>query len=139
QDIWVQPAAGDAGGAPGAALDWYHLANQATRPPLSGRRDRKSRALLGPSHDEPSVIAALQDAGLAFRRLDDEALVELVATTLSASQVVGWFQGAAEFGPRALGARSILASASDPGMKEKLNRIVKRREGFRPFAPCVLV
>lgn len=138
QDIWVQPAAGDAGGAPGAALAWYHLANQATRPPLSGRRDRMSRALLGPSHDEPSVIAALQDAGLAFRRLDDEALVELVATTLSANQVVGWFQGAAEFGPRALGARSILASASDPGMKEKLNRIVKRREGFRPFAPCVL-
>jgi carbamoyltransferase len=137
--LFVQPAAGDAGGALGAAaLAHQELAARGLDqlPPVRPLR----HAFLGPRWSAGEVAELLAATGLAAadHRGREEALFEDVAARLAAGQVVGWFQGAMELGPRALGARSILASPLDPGMRERLNRHVKRREGFRPFAPAVL-
>lgn len=129
-EVWVQPAAGDAGTALGAAL-WID-SRQGAAPP---QRWRMEHAFLGPAYDEAEIEQALRYAKLSYRRVDDMA--EAAADLLAQNKVLGWFQGRMEFGPRALGARSILASPIDPAMQGHLNQI-KDREDFRPVAPVVL-
>jgi carbamoyltransferase len=136
-NVWIQPAAGDAGGALGVAmLIWYQLLQN----PRSVRpTDSQQGSLLGPSFGESEVIDLLQQKGAKYTVYDsDEALCEQVASLLDDQQVVGWFQGRMEFGPRALGARSILADARSPTMQSTMNLKIKFRESFRPFAPAVL-
>lgn len=135
--IWVQPAAGDAGGALGAALLVWHRWNGAERV-ADGTSDKMQGALLGPAFDDQQIQRALDEIGARYERHDREVLVGRVADALAAGQVVGWCDGRMEFGPRALGARSILADPRDPRMQATLNLKIKFREGFRPFAPCVL-
>jgi len=135
--LWIQPAAGDAGGALGVALlIWHQLLEQARRP---APRDSQRGSLLGPQFSADAVRQALDAAGAVYHELeDDEALTEQVAELLAAEQVVGWFQGRMEFGPRALGARSILGDARSAAMQSVMNLKIKFRESFRPFAPAVL-
>ena len=171
-DLWVQPAAGDAGGALGAALLASHRlfdeprssisaarpgGGDPPRPPRKAGReggadggngfadppsgpggDAMRGALLGPAFGPDEVRAALDAAGARYESLPDDALIEAAASALAAGKAVGWFQGRMEFGPRALGNRSILADARSPTMQKTLNLKVKHRESFRPFAPSVL-
>jgi carbamoyltransferase len=134
--IWILPAAGDAGGAVGAALATYYLATNAARP-VNGT-DSMRGSYLGPSYQDDDVAARLKAVGAKFETLSDDALVAETAQALANHQAVGWFQGRMEFGPRALGARSILGDARSPTMQKMLNLKVKYRESFRPFAPAVL-
>ena len=139
--LWIQPAAGDAGGALGAALLASHRLFGAPRPALSSSArgtDAMRGALLGPSFDLDEIRAALDAAGARYETLADDALIDAAAEALAAGRALGWFQGRMEFGPRALGARSILGDARSPTMQKTLNLKVKRRESFRPFAPSVL-
>jgi carbamoyltransferase len=136
--LWVQPAAGDAGGALGAALFvWHQLLG---RPRVAdGVHDAQQGSLLGPRFGNGDVRAFLDRVGARYRVYDDEAaLLDAVAGRIAAGQVVGWFQGRMEFGPRALGSRSILGDARSPGMQSLMNLKTKFRESFRPFAPSVL-
>jgi carbamoyltransferase len=137
-DIWVQPAAGDAGGSLGAALLVAHQVGGAPRGPLDGRRDRMSGAYLGPAFAEGEVEARLTALGARFDRIAPDLVPSTTADALSEGKAVGWMQGRMEFGPRALGARSILGDARSPTMQRLLNLKVKYRESFRPFAPSVL-
>ncbi len=137
EDIWVQPAAGDAGGAIGAALAGWHEYLQMDRR-ADGCHDGMHGALLGPSYDADEIECALAALDAKWERLDRAGAVARAAELLADGQVVGWFDGPMEFGPRALGARSILADARDAGMQARINLKVKFREGFRPFAPSVL-
>ena len=134
--IWIQPAAGDAGGAVGAALAAYHM--YAGKPRVVNGQDGMSGGYLGPSYDEQEIERRLTNAGARFERVDDTALIAASVDALTAGSAVGWFQGRMEFGPRALGARSILADPRSPTMQKILNLKVKYRESFRPFAPAVL-
>jgi carbamoyltransferase len=135
--LWVQPAAGDAGGALGAALCAYHLfKGQPRRIPEAG--DGMAGAFLGPSFSQTSIDERLRRAGARFTVLSDEDLIERTVEALIDGKAVGWFQGRMEFGPRALGGRSILGDARSPAMQSVLNLKVKYRESFRPFAPSVL-
>lgn len=135
--IWVQPAAGDAGGALGAALVAWHqyLAQPRT---ADGVHDGMKGAQLGPSFAPDEMERQLGELGAVWARFDRQTAVARAADLLAHGGVIGWFDGAMEFGPRALGARSILADARDPGMQARINLKVKFREGFRPFAPSVL-
>jgi carbamoyltransferase len=137
ENIWIQPAAGDAGSALGVALFiWHQLLD---RPRTAQPSDAERGALLGPSFSDEEIRAFLDAQGAAYTHIDDdEALSERVAKLLAAGSVVGWFQGRMEFGPRALGSRSILGDPRRPDMQSVINRKVKFREGFRPFAPAVL-
>jgi carbamoyltransferase len=135
--IWVQPAAGDAGGALGAALTAFHLHKNQPRRPGSGR-DAMRGSYLGPTYPQQEIESRLTRAGAAFETLDDAGLVDACARALADGLSVGWHQGRMEFGPRALGARSILGDARSPTMQKMLNLKVKFRESFRPFAPAVL-
>ena len=137
-EIWVQPAAGDAGGAIGAALAFWHLELGGTRH-ADGATDSMSGAFLGPEFTAEEVSAAIDDAGLDSTTIEDETkLAAAVAARLDEGAIVGWFRGRMEFGPRALGHRSLLADARSPHVSERLNAITKGRESFRPFAPVVL-
>jgi len=136
-NVWVQPAAGDAGGSLGAALAAYHLELDRPRH-LSNELDGMSGSYLGPSFADNEIRERLTAAGASFEQLGDDEVVELTASALAGEKAVGWFQGRMEFGPRALGARSILADARSPTMQRTLNLKVKYRESFRPFAPSVL-
>ena len=136
-NIWIQPAAGDAGGALGAALAVYHGYRGQPRRPLDGR-DQMSGSLLGPIYPEPNVIEVLSKLGANFEVLSSDDLYPRVAKLLSTENVVGWFQNRMEFGPRALGARSILADPRSSAMQSQLNLKIKFRESFRPFAPAIL-
>ncbi len=135
-NIWVQPAAGDAGGALGAALAAYHLYQRQPRTP-SESKDSMSGAYLGPAFDQHEIQERLTKAGAKFSVLDDEAVITDTAQALADGKAVGWFQGRMEFGPRALGNRSILGDARSPEMQKTLNLKIKYRESFRPFAPSV--
>jgi carbamoyltransferase len=136
-DIWIQPAAGDAGGALGAALAAYHLFQD--RPRTADKtRDAMAGSFLGPAFAQAEIEQRLRAAGASFEVLDDAALVERTVDALVDGKAVGWFQGRMEFGPRALGARSILGDPRRPDMQRTLNLKVKYRESFRPFAPAVL-
>ena len=134
--IWVQPAAGDAGGALGAALAAYHLYKGERR--VDGTRDGMSGAYLGPAFDDEDSARRLTAAGARFSRLDGGALISRAVADLKEGRVLGWFQGRMEFGPRALGNRSIIADGRSPDMQSRLNLKIKYRESFRPFAPAVL-
>ena len=135
--IWVQPAAGDAGGALGAAFAAYHLYMDQPRLPRSGQDSMKG-SYLGPLYSQADIEARLKLAGGRFKVLSDDELIERTATLLTSENVVGWFQGRMEFGPRALGARSILGDPRSSKMQTVLNLKIKYRESFRPFAPSVL-
>jgi len=135
--IWVQPAAGDAGGAVGAALAAYHL--YAGRPRrLNGQQDAMSGSYLGPQFEDAEIAQRLAAAGARFSQVSESELVNRAAADLAAGKALGWFQGRMEFGPRALGNRSILGDARSPSMQSTLNLKIKYRESFRPFAPAVL-
>lgn len=136
-EVWVQPASGDAGGALGAALLASHRYFDLPRAARNGR-DSMSAALLGPEFGSDEIRSALDDAGASYEQVTHESPGEAAAGLVAEGKVVGWFQGRMEFGPRALGARSILADAREPGMQSRLNQKIKFREGFRPFAPAVL-
>jgi carbamoyltransferase len=131
--FFFQPAAHDAGGALGSALHLRHAVLG-----LERRAEAMRHAYYGPAFGEAECRAALDEAGVAWERLEDEALLPRLAAALAAGQIVGWFQGRMEWGPRALGNRSFLADPRDAAMKETLNRKIKLREPFRPFAPSIL-
>ena len=136
--LWIQPAAGDAGGALGAALAACHHHHGMKRLKLNGARDGMQGAYLGPAFEQDEIQHRLQDAGAEFEVLQEADLLHSTAESLAAGQAVGWFQGRMEFGPRALGNRSILGDPRSPIMQKMLNLKVKYRESFRPFAPSVL-
>lgn len=136
-DVWVQPASGDAGGALGAALYVYYsyLNNPRT---ADDKTDSQKGSYLGPAFSDAEIENYLRLTGAVYRKVDDTELVKLVAADIAAGKVIGWFQGRMEFGPRALGARSILGDARSPDMQTNMNLKIKFRESFRPFAPSVL-
>jgi carbamoyltransferase len=136
KEIWIQPAAGDAGGALGAALAVWH--QMMGRPRDNQGRDTMRGALLGPEYTDAEIGAYIESVAGVSERLPDLALARKVAELLAAGKVIGWFRGRMEFGPRALGARSIIGDARNPKMQSQMNLKIKFRESFRPFAPCVL-
>jgi carbamoyltransferase len=134
-ELWIQPAAGDAGGALGAALLAWHHGGGARA--ADGAQDNMQGALLGPHYSDGEVREFLRNHGLPCEELEEDQLPQRVAQLLAAGAVVGWVQGRMEFGPRALGSRSILADPRAPAMQRTLNLKIKFRESFRPFAPAV--
>ncbi|UCF31585.1 MAG: carbamoyltransferase [bacterium] len=139
EDIWIQPASGDAGGALGAALAAWYIWMDQPRNNSNPGKDLMKGALLGPEFDEKDILKVARRYGASFKKYDDfDELCGDAARLISEGQVVGWFQGRMEYGPRALGNRSILGDARHPEMQKKLNLKIKYREGFRPFAPTVL-
>ena len=135
-EIWVQPAAGDAGGALGAALATWH--EYLEKPRTSQPSDAMRGSYLGQSYSSDNVVSYLNESTIPFEAMDDSTLLPKVAGLLAKGKVVGWFNGPMEFGPRALGARSILGDARNPDMQTTMNLKIKNRESFRPFAPAVL-
>ena len=135
--IWIQPAAGDAGGALGAALAAYHLFLDQPRE-VNGQADAMQGAYLGPAFSQAEIEQRLMACGAQFSVMDDAALMAASSTDLADGKALGWFQGRMEFGPRALGGRSILGDPRSPSMQKLLNLKVKYRESFRPFAPSIL-
>ena len=134
--LWIQPAAGDAGGALGAALSaWHSQAATAAGKKING--DAMQASLLGPEFSDDEIEAVLRSHNAVFQKLEKDALLDFTIELLKAEKVVGWFQGRMEFGPRALGSRSILGDARSPKMQSVMNLKVKFRESFRPFAPIV--
>ena len=136
-NIWIQPAAGDAGGALGAALSTWYLHHNKERV-VSTERDAMKGAYLGPEFTDNEIETELTDCGANFKKLSEAEMIEEVAIALADEKAVGWMQGRMEFGPRALGGRSIIADPRSPVMQKQLNLKVKYRESFRPFAPSVL-
>ena len=136
ENLWIQPAAGDAGGAVGAALAAVHIFKGQARKTSDG--DAMAGSFLGPRYEQTDIERRLDAAGARFTVLDEDAMIEHTAQALAGQQAVGWFQGRMEFGPRSLGARSILGDPRSPSMQKTLNLKVKYRESFRPFAPSVL-
>ena len=137
ENVWIQPASGDAGSALGAALfAWYqYLGNERN---VDGKRDLQSGSYLGPDYDENYITAFLNKKNIPYVKLSDESIAEKIADLISKEKVIGWFQGRMEFGPRALGARSIIGDARSSKMQEQMNLKIKFRESFRPFAPSVI-
>lgn len=136
-NIWIQPAAGDAGGALGAALSTWYLHHKNERF-ISKERDAMKGTYLGPEFSDTEIEAELKACGAVFKKLSEEQIIEEVASALANKNAVGWMQGRMEFGPRALGGRSIIADPRSPVMQKQLNLKVKYRESFRPFAPSIL-
>ncbi len=136
-NIWIQPAAGDAGGALGAALSVWHLHHHGERT-TAHIGDAMQGAYLGPEFSDAEIKAALETCGAVYKKLSESDLINEVATALENEKAIGWMQGRMEFGPRALGARSIIADPRSAIMQKQLNLKVKYRESFRPFAPSVL-
>ena len=137
ENIWIQPAAGDAGGALGAALFvWYQLLGNERK---TDGRDMQRASLLGPAYDDEQICKFLDSVGAKYTSYTDyEQLIDKVSDLIGQEKVIGWFQGNMEFGPRALGNRSIIGDARSEKMQSVMNRKIKFRESFRPFAPCVL-
>ncbi len=137
ENIWIQPAAGDAGGALGAALvGWYcYLDNSRT---VDESSDSQLGSYLGPEFDEDDIQSFIRSSNLSAKKLDENELISRISKLISEEKVIGWFDGRMEFGPRALGARSIIGDARSPKMQALMNIKIKFREGFRPFAPSVL-
>lgn len=138
QDIWIQPASGDAGGAVGAALSvWYQfLGNERRR--VNSRMDSMKGSYLGPAFDDEQIEAFLKKNEIPYRKLPEDELREIIVEYLEQEKVIGWFHGRMEFGPRALGGRSIIGDARSKSMQSVMNLKIKYRESFRPFAPSVL-
>ena len=137
KELWIQPAAGDAGGALGAALTAWHRLEERPRA-VNGNGDAMHGSLLGPSFSNKEIEIFLKSKEAPHEYLSEDAMVSRVADDLAAGKVVGWFQGRMEFGPRALGGRSIIGDARNPQMQSVMNLKIKYRESFRPFAPSVL-
>ena len=137
KNLWIQPAAGDAGGALGAALNAHYLINNSKRD-VYKNTDSMKGAYLGPEYSDSIIKNYLDSVGANYKRFDDIEILELTAEKLADGMAIGWMQGKMEFGPRALGARSIIADPRAPKMQQQLNLKVKFRESFRPFAPSVL-
>jgi len=135
-NIWVQPASGDAGGSLGAALALWHIEQK--NPRTVNPNDDMKGSFLGPEFTQKEIEDELNKIGAKFDVLSDEDIIERTATDLSLGEAIGWFQGRMEFGPRALGGRSILADPRSSKMQKRLNLKVKYRESFRPFAPSIL-
>ncbi len=136
ENIWIQPAAGDAGGALGAALfSWYQYLGNPRNPT---ERSSQEGSYLGPEFSDSEIQQYLDSEAIAFHRLDDKNLFNAVARLIADEKVIGWFQGRMEFGPRALGNRSIIGDARSPAMQSIMNLKIKYRESFRPFAPSIL-
>ncbi len=136
-NVWVQPAAGDAGGALGAALSaWYINHNKSRK--VSDERDSMKGSYLGPSFSDHEIKTELDTCAAIYKRFSDKELMDLIASALVNGKAIGWMQGRMEFGPRALGSRSIIADPRSPIMQKQLNLKVKYRESFRPFAPSIL-
>lgn len=136
-NIWIQPAAGDAGGALGAALSTWYLHHNNERVTAT-ERDAMKGAYLGPEFTDEEIETELTACGAKFKKLSEAEMIEEIASALADEKAVGWMQGRMEFGPRALGGRSIIADPRSPVMQKQLNLQVKYRESFRPFAPSVL-
>jgi carbamoyltransferase len=135
--LWIQPSAGDAGGALGAALTaWHKLENQPRK--AENNKDMMQGSYLGPAYSNEQIEQFLRQKEAPYERLDDRAFYERLADELAEGKILGWFQGRMEFGPRALGARSILGDARNPKMQSVMNLKIKYRESFRPFAPSIL-
>ena len=135
-NIWIQPAAGDAGGALGAALSLWHIENDNKR--TVNYNDNMEGSYLGPEYSQDQIEKELQSIGAKFETLNYNDLINQTSEYLSNEKVIGWFQGRMEFGPRALGARSIIANPRSKEMQRNLNLKIKYRESFRPFAPSIL-
>jgi carbamoyltransferase len=137
ENLWIQPAAGDAGGALGAAVFvWHQLMNQPRRP---NGQDSQKGSLLGPRYSNDSIASFLRETGAPHERhASEDELLDRVAQLIASGKIIGWFHGRMEFGPRALGARSILGDPRSPTMQAAMNLKIKFRESFRPFAPVVL-
>ena len=144
EDIWIQPAAGDAGGALGAALEVWNQSqskkegNQIVADRLGLKSDEMNGSLLGPEYNEKDIFDALHNFNAVYLRFDECELLDRVSALLDKGEIVGWFQGRMEFGPRSLGNRSILGDPRLVSLQSSINRKVKFRESFRPFAPAVL-
>ena len=138
KNIWIQPAAGDAGGALGAALSVWYLHYKKNRLEIN-KFDKMKGSYLGPHYENIEIEKELKSKGAIFKKYDDREIIERVAKALDEKKAIGWMQGRMEFGPRALGARSIIADPRSPLMQKQLNLKVKYRESFRPFAPSVLI
>jgi carbamoyltransferase len=136
-EIWIQPASGDAGGALGAAYVAHHKYLGRQRSTRNGK-DSMQAALLGPDFSPDDIRSALDSGGARYEKIDESDVADETAELIADGNIVGWFEGKMEFGPRALGARSILADARSPEMQSRLNQKIKFREGFRPFAPSVM-
>jgi carbamoyltransferase len=135
-DIWIQPAAGDAGGALGCALfTWYQYLGNSRK--VDNQTDFMKGAYLGPHFKNDIIESFLKKNGYSYLELKDSEIAEKIADLISEKKVIGWFQGRMEFGPRALGSRSIIGDARSPGMQKTMNLKIKYRESFRPFAPSV--
>lgn len=137
ENIWIQPAAGDAGGAIGAALSIYHLMLEKERK-VTPLQDAMKGSYLGPSYSQEEISIQLSNAGAVFESFSQKDIIQMTARELANGKAVGWMQGRMEFGPRSLGCRSILADPRSEKMQQQLNLKVKYRESFRPFAPSVL-
>ena len=136
KNVWIQPAAGDAGGSLGAALAYWHIQLNKNRD--TSHKDVMSGSYLGPSYTDDQIKQSLDKIGAKYKLLDEQSLIDKTADDLSKGHAIGWFQGRMEFGPRALGSRSIIGDPRSPDMQRNLNLKVKYRESFRPFAPSVL-
>ncbi|MEB2355861.1 MAG: carbamoyltransferase [Ignavibacteriales bacterium] len=138
ENIWIQPAAGDAGGALGAALiGWYKYHNK-PRTAADGKSDKQKGSYLGPQFTDEEIKSFVQSLNLSAKKYDEDELIETTANLINSDKVIGWFDGKMEFGPRALGSRTIIGDARSPKMQATMNIKIKFREGFRPFAPSVL-
>lgn len=137
ENIWIQPAAGDAGGAIGAALIAHHRFNN-NPPPVKKGRDLQKGSYLGTVYSDDTIEKFLKKFKLPYHKVSSDDLIEKISDAIIEEKVIGWFQGKMEFGPRALGARSIIGDARSPEMQKKMNLKIKYRESFRPFAPSVL-
>jgi len=137
ENVWVQPAAGDAGGALGSALlVWHHLLDQ---PRTANPQDSQKASWLGPAFTDDEIALFLDSVGATYEYITDESLLlDRLARLLDQEKIIGWFYGNMEYGPRALGSRSIIGDARSPTMQQTMNLKIKFRESFRPFAPCVL-
>lgn len=138
ENIWIQPAAGDAGGSLGAAMLAWHQYFEQERTVSKQVQDAMQGAFLGPSYGNNAILATLQEQKFDYTQLDSPSLYTSIARLLSDNNVIGWFQGRMEFGPRALGNRSIIGDPRSPKMQSIMNLKIKQRESFRPFAPAVL-
>ena len=138
KNIWIQPAAGDAGGAMGAAFDVYYGYLKHQRIIKNDGTDSMSNSLLGPSFGKEEIKAALIKNNLIFREMKNDQYYRFIAGEIANGKIIGWFNGRMEYGPRALGNRSILGDARNAGMQSVMNMKIKFRESFRPFAPAIL-
>ncbi len=136
KNVWIQPASGDAGGSLGAAMAFWH--QELSKPRVNKSKDNMNGSFLGPKFNEKIIENSLNALSCKFTKYDNETLIEKVANELKNGKIVGWFQGRMEFGPRALGCRSIIADPRSEKMQKNLNLKIKFRESFRPFAPSVL-